>query len=83
LGGKVIFKVDQATAKILYQKLLDMQLPFTVHYIHPSIVAAEKPLFNIPISFIRVALIRLLRKLNKILLGRYLLIEVYLDEWRH
>jgi len=80
MEGKLIFKVDQATAKILYQKLIDMQLPFTVHYIHPSIIAVEKPLFHIPISFIRVALLKLLRKLNKILLDGYLLIEVYLDK---
>jgi hypothetical protein len=80
--GRIMFKVDRETARIYFDKLMDMHVPFTIWYEHPAIFSLHKKAYRIPMKSLCKLIIRFLRFLNRIVMRGKIIIQVRPYGWK-
>jgi hypothetical protein len=75
---KIVFTVRKKDLKIVVAKLLDLHVPFTIYHCHPMLIKASNIIWRIPIHQLRVPLLKIKYRINKLIMRDKYIVEVRL-----
>jgi hypothetical protein len=75
---KIFFTVRKKDLKIVVAKLLGLHVPFTIYHCHPTLIKASNIIWRIPIHPLRVPLLKIKYRINKLIMRDKYIVEVRL-----